>query len=182
MKQYDRYQMDFNSRSMKASMACMGISVFLLFIYFFGWRALWQTKAADWIFSFGLPVAVGVAYIVLGRFRQRNAPGMFAILGTVLCLCLMMGSLASGSLVRIILSLIWYGLCAWMLILAAGGYLPGKLPASLFFGMALFVRLVFFDLINIWGVNWLQELSVAAMLLALTLLPVTFRSTKKATA
>ncbi len=182
MKHYDRYQMNFDSRSMKASMASMGIGVFFLFVYFFGWRALWQTTAADWIFSFGLPVAVGVAYIILGRFHRRNAPGMFALLGAVLCLCLMISSLSSGSVVRIILSLVWYALCAWLLMLAAGGNLPGKLPVSMFFGTALTVRLVFFDLMNLRSVNWIREIAVIAMLLALTLLPVAFQSTKKAAA
>ncbi len=179
MKEYDRYHMNFDGKSMKASMAAMGIGVFLLFVNFFGWKPLWQVKFLDWIFAFGVPVAVGVTYIVLGRFRQLNAPGIYAILGAVLCLCLLVCSFTTGSAVRIVLSVIWYILCGLTLIGVAGGALPGKLPASLFFGIALAVRVLFFDLTNFFGTNWIREGSALAMLLALTLLPGAFRSSKK---
>ncbi len=180
LKRYDRYQMDFTGNWMKASLASMGLSVFLLAVYYFGWLNLSTVKIGKVILGLIFPMLLCLGYIVLLRFMKLNAPGVYGILGAALCLVLMGGNILAGGMVRMILSIVGYALCGVIIIFCAGGFLPGRLPASLAFGCAFAVRLLFFDLLRFRKVNWLEEAAVLLILLALTCLPMTFKSTKKA--
>ncbi len=179
LKQYHRYQMDFSGSWMKGSLASMGLAVFLLAVYYFGWINLSAVKIGKLILGLILPMLLCLGYIVLLRFVKLNAPGVYGIIGAALCLVLMGGNILAGGLLRMILSIVGYALCSVILIFCVGGYLPGKLPASLTFGIAFAVRLLFFDLLRFRKVNWLEEAAVLLILLALTCLPMALKPAKK---
>lgn len=179
LKRYGRYQMALEGNWMKASMACIGLSVVMLGVYYLMWLSPSAWKPVNLIFGLLLPVAASLTYVILGRIVRLNAPGVYAILGAVFCILLIVGSFFSGSILRIILAVIWYLLTAVVLLASAGGYLPGKLPASLMFGAALLVRLLAFDLPRLRRTNWIEEGAMLLILVGLACLPKAFKSVRE---
>lgn len=178
LKKYHRYRMDFSSTAARLSVLCMGGSLFLLAVYYFLLRDFSTIKAAEAIFSLVLPIVLCVGYIVLIRFVKLNAPGLFAIVGTAVCLVLMISAFSSGSLLHGVLGCVWYILSALVLIGVAGGYFPGTQPASVMFAIAMTVRLLAFDL-RLRGItNWVHELAVLLLIAAMICLPGSFQPVK----
>ncbi len=177
MKIYDRYQMDFEGKWMSASLIGVGAAIFFLAVYYLGWPGPAGVGAGTIIFSLVLPLLAGIVFIVLARFLRLNAPGIFAILGAVFGLVLFAGSFDYGVL-RMIFAILLYLIGITALLACAGGFLPGRLPVSLFFGCAFCIR-VLIALLNLSSTVWLREVAALFMLLTLTCLPMAFKSTKR---
>lgn len=181
LKQYHRYRMNFQCKASYFSTVCVGASLFLLSLYYFLIRELSSITVAEAIFSLTVPMILSIGFIVLMRFVKLDAPGLFAIICTVMLLFLMIGLFSAGSVIRAILGCVWYALCALILIGTAGGYLPGKLPATLMFSAAILARVVFFT-IRLRGIgSMVLEGSSLLLLLALASLPRCFQSAKPRT-
>ena len=172
MKQYHRYRMDFSGKSLGYSCIFMGLSLFLLVFYYLGMNRLERLPMVSKVFNLWFPVALCVVYIFLLRILRLNAPGMFAILGVVLCLLLILNLFLTASILRAILGIVVYTFSACMLILCAGGYLPGRLPATVCFGIVLLVRLLVFDLGKLSGEAWIPECAILCMIAGIALLPL----------
>jgi len=173
LKKYHRYRMQFTGKWERATAIGMGASVFLLAVYFFLMRGLGSIKVGEAVFLLTLPLLLSIAYLVLLRYVRLDSPGVFAILGAVFCLVLMISTFTSGSILRMILGCIWYGFSALLLLACAGGFLPGTLPASLVFRVAFVVRLLFDLKLRSLGA-WVYEASALALILALSCLPMLF--------
>lgn len=170
MKQYHRYRMDFDSNWLRWSASCVGASIFLLAVYHLGFQYLDAPGSIIW--DLWLPFGLGMVYIVLLQGIRLNAPGLYAILGVFMCLFLMICVFATGDVLRIILAVIAYPVCGAALILCAGGFLPGRLPASVCFGVVLAVRLLCYDFGHITGAAWLTELAHLGFIASLFCLPI----------
>lgn len=179
MKQYYRYQMDFESKALKTSAACIGGALFALMFFYFGMTNLADCSFGEILFSLILPSVLYVVWIVLISGVKRNAPGLYGILGACLCLCVLLNVFSVGSGLRILLAVIWYVFAAAILIATAGGYLPGRTLASFVFLVPFGVRLVFFDLGRLSLSGWVREASILLTLAALVLLPAAMRAGKK---
>ena len=178
-KQYHRYMINFTGKWANTAVICMGISFFLLAVHYFGLRSLDSVRFAECLFSLILPMLCCIGFVVLIRILRFNAPGIYAILGCMLCLSLMIGTFSSGSILRLVLACIWYPLSAFVLIICAGGFLPGRLPATMMLFIALVVRILSFSLHLRGAAAWISEIAVLSMILALCCLPMTFCSGKK---
>ena len=171
LKQYHRCRMDFNTKAAGFTGLFTGAYLFLLCVYFFYLRDLASITVGETVFGIILPMLFCIVFIVLFRFVKLNAPGLFAILGAVFCLLLMINAFSSANLLRGILGGVWYILCGFVLIIAAGGYLPGTLPASTMFSVGLCLRVVLFDL-SLRGIHdWVYELAHLMLISALICLP-----------
>ena len=170
MKQYHRYRMDFESRWLHWSAICVGAAMFLRVIHFLGFQYIGETEGLFW--KLWLPVGLGLAYTVLLRGFRFNAPGVYAIIGALMCVSLLTGVFASGNILRILLGLLGYILCCGVMILCVGGYLPGRLPAAVCFGILLGCRVLLFDLGRVSGSEWMTTLADWAYLAALACLPM----------
>ena len=170
MKQYHRYRMDFESSWLRWSAVFVGFAMFLRVVCYIGIQYLGESDGLFW--KLWLPAALSLGYIVMLRGFRFNAPGVYAIVGVLLCLCLLAGVIASGNFFRIILGLVAYLLCGAVLILCTGGFLPGRLPAAVCFGVLLGCRIILFDLGRISGTDWLTTLADWGYLLALVCLPM----------
>ncbi len=177
MKQYYRYVMDPDGKWTKRSLLCMAGALVTLVLYYFGFRGLISVGFLEAVFCLFLPLILMVAYIVLIHFKRWNAPGLFAIIGLLLCVFLFFGIFGSGSVLRIILGAIWYPLMALILVGCAGGYLPGKQPAVFAFPIAMVFRIVI-NLGRIGLFSWVYELSSILTLAALACLMMSFESKK----
>ena len=170
MKQYHRYRMDFQSHWLRWSAVCVGLAMFLRVICYLGFQYIEETQGLFW--KLWLPVALGLGYTVLLRGFRFNAPGIYAIIGVLMCVSLLAGAFTSGNIMRILLALPGYILCGGVLILCAGGYLPGRLPAAVCFGVLLGCRVLLFDLGRVSGMDLMTTFADWASLAALVCLPM----------
>ena len=172
MKQYYRFRMDFAGMWMKVSAVCMGMSIFLLAVYYFGITQFHQHTTLDIVLSLCIPLFLSVVYIFLLSVIRWDAPGAYGILGVLFCILFLLDIVFSGNLLRLILGAIWYVFCALVFLAVSGGYLPGKLPAAFVFAIAFFVRLFAFDLGVISGQAWILEGSTLCAIASLMFLPL----------
>ena len=170
MKQYHRYQMDFESPWVHASAVCVGVAMFLRVFCFLGLQYMEDPEALLW--AVWLPVGVGLVYTVLLKGIRLNAPGIYGLIGILMCLCLLQGVFATGNLVRIVLGVLGYILCCGIMIICVDGHLPGRLPATVCFGILLGCRVLIFDLGRIDGMDWMITLADWAILASLVCLPM----------
>ena len=177
MKQYNRYVMNPDGKWTRASVLCMAGGLFTLAVYYFGLRGLISVGFLEAVFCLFLPLILMAGYIALIHFMKWNAPGLFAIMGLLLCVFLFFGTFGSGSVLRIILGVIWYPLCALILVACAGGYLPGKQPAVYAFPIAIFFRIIL-NLGRIGLFGWVYEISAMLTLAALACLMMSFEAKK----
>lgn len=170
MKQYNRYRMDFDGRWLRWSATCIGASMFLQILQYAVLQELTTPGAHIW--NLWVPLAFGLVYIILLRGIRLNAPGVYAILGLMVCIWLLIGVFSAGDTLRTVLATIGYLLCGAVLILCAGGFLPGRLPAAICFGVVFAVRLYFYGFGRITGADWLPEIPQLGFLVALICLPM----------
>lgn len=170
MKQYHRYRMDFESKWVRWSATCVGAAMFLRAFYYLGIQYLNAPGSLLW--NLWLPLGLGLVFIVLLRGIRLNAPGMYAIWGVLMCISLLIGVFGTGNILRIILAVLAYGICGAVLILCTGGFLPGRLPAAVCFGVLLGARILFFVQGRVSGAAWFAELADLGYIASLICLPM----------
>ena len=170
--------MDPEGKWANASVLCMAGALFALAVYYFALVGLSAIGFLEAVFCLFLPLLLMAGYIVLIRFYRWNAPGLFAIMGLMFCLFLFFGTFGSGNILRIILGVIWYPLSALILVACAGGHLLKKQPAVLVFPVAIFFRVIVFDLGRISLTGWVYEISAVLTLSALACLMMSFETVK----
>ncbi len=171
MKRYARYQMDFTSRYVRWSGLCMAASLFLLIVYYLGIENLEDYSLGAELVKLWIPLILGAAYLVLLQMLRWNAPGLYAVLTALFCLMMFFGVFTSDSVARIVLGVLAYPICGFMMIAAVAGYLPGLLPATICFGVLIAGR-VLFDMGQVSGAAWVDTLSAFCQLLSLMFLPM----------
>lgn len=154
MMQYHLNKMDFDLRWTKVSAGFMAVSIFLLAVYYLGFCNLQDIGFGEELLNFWFPLVLGFVYIAMLQMLRINSPGIYAIMGVAFCVMLICSLFAAGSVVRIVIGIIWYIICAGVLLLAAGGFMPGTAPAAVCFGIAAFARLMF----AVFGAASLPEL------------------------
>ena len=178
MRRYNRCVMNLDGQWANTCLLCMAGALFSLVAYYFAFLGLSSVTFLEAVFCLFLPLVLMVAFIVLVRFLRWNAPGLYAIIGLFFCIFLFFGTFGSGNILRIILGLIWYPICALTLINCAGGKIPKKQPAVFVFPIAIFFRVVVFGLGRISLVGWVYEISAVLTLVALGCLMMSFEIQK----
>lgn len=145
LKKTHDYRMDFEGRPHFAAAALMGGAFFLRTVYYFGFTRPETVGAWNLIMFLILPILIEAAFMVLLRGVRLNAPGVYGILGAVYCLLLILQSFQSGSVLRIVLSVIGYLICAAALLSATGGLLSRGMTVVVLF-LTVTVRFLVFDL------------------------------------
>lgn len=181
LKKYTCYQMDFNSKWTSVCGALMGFSFFLRLIYYFGLTNIYDVGLIEILTTMILGTALCLGYLITLSVMRLNAPGVYGILGAVHCFLLILGIFSTGDGVRIALAVLWYGLAAAILLMTVGGYLPGRLLASLMFAIPALVRFFVFDLHHVGLLQWVREFGVLFALIGLACLPMglKFATSKK---
>lgn len=179
MKQYRRYQMNFAGEWLRRSAMCMGLSVFLLAVYYLGFHNLKDFSFGTLLVGFWLPLILGVVFVVLLRGLKWNAPGIYALLCVAFCLVYILGTFLTGSVLRILIGIPVFALCAAVYIVIVGGYFPSWMPASLYFAGVIVVRLLVFDS-GLSGItDWIKEAAVLCSMGAFLLLPMGLKEVKR---
>lgn len=172
LKQYTRYQIDFGSKWTSICGVLMGISFFLRLIYYFGLTNIYDVPFVEILTTMILGTGLCLAYLITLSVMRLNAPGVYGILGAVHCFLLILGTFSSGDPLRIVLAVIWYALAAGVLLITVGGYLPGRLLASVMFIIPALVRFFAFDLGRVGLLQWVREFGVLFALVGLACLPM----------
>ncbi len=177
-KIYERYQMDMIGKWARFCGVMMSASFFLRIVYYFGLKNLRDIPGSEIFATMILGLVLCAGFVVVLNYLRLNAPGIYGILGSAHCLLLIIGNFSSGSVLRIVLSIIWYALCALVLLSTIGGYLPGRIMSAGMFFFAAFVRLVAYDLGKISFLRWVTEAAVICALLALAAIPLALKPIK----
>lgn len=179
LKQYTSYQIDFNSKWISACGAIMGLSFFLRIVYYFGLMSLRDVGIIELLISMIAGILLCGGMVVCLNCMRMNAPGLYGIAGAAQCLMLIILSFGTGSAIRIVLAILWYVLAAIILLMTVGGYLPGKLLASLMFFIPAGVRFFFFDIGKIGLIAWVNELAVLSVLIGIGCLAMGLKKTPR---
>ena len=178
LKQYLHYRIDFSAKAVTVSGTCIGVYLFLTVLHNFFLEEIRQLGFGALLFDVALPIIMCIAYIVLFYIIRFNAPGIYGILGAAFSVLFMISAFSGGGVVRILLAVIWYLVCGLLILLTAGGFLP-KIPLSVAaFMIAFAVRILFFDLGNLTGKEWIPEIGVLSGILAMAALPFSFKEIK----
>ena len=143
MRPIYRYQMDFKGKWTRWSLLLMALSFFFYMVYSFGVSNLADTGLFKAVFVMLLPTILTAGYIVLLKIKELNAPGIYGLIGAGLCLCALFCTFFTGNAVQIVLGILWYPICALLLLAAVGGYLPSVTSVACAFGISIFVRFLF---------------------------------------
>lgn len=172
MKQYHTYIMNLNSKFTTASLSCMGMSVFLTALYYFGCNNLRDFSIGRLIFCLWFPLILSGAYIVLLKIRRFNAPGVYAIMGCIACLLEILGCFTSGHTGQGLFHIPMNLIAMVVLVIVIGGKFPYVAPAVILFGVIIGFRVVFFDLGSLDLLAWISEGAWLFLLSAFMLLPL----------
>ena len=178
LKQYIRYQMNFRGKWLMPSKVLMGLSFFLRIVYYFGLTSFADHSFGEVLFWMVLPLLACGAYIVVMSSMKLNAPGIYGILGAVMCGLLLIWSFSTGDALRTVLSVLVYLAAGAVLVLTSMGLLPGKLLSSILFAAPIACRLLFYRG-GLGLFDWFLEVSVLAMLASLLCLTRCFKPLKR---
>ena len=179
LKQYLLYQMDFKGKWAQPAAILMGLSFFLRIVCYFGLRFLSDWTFFDVIFQIFLPLLLSGTYVVLIRAIRLNAPGVYGLIGAGLCILTFLWSFSSGSVLYILLCLVYYLAAGVVLLGTSGGYLPGKLLSSALFAIPVIIRLFGLDVFTLKIDGLFLELSVLLQLASLFCLTRCFKEAKR---
>ena len=167
LKQYCRYQIDFTSKWVAAAPIMMGLAFFLNLLYYLAITTARDVFVIELIAAVIFGIILTAAYVICVTCLRLNAPGLYAIMGAVQCLMLLILGCTSGGAFRIVISILWYALAALILLATTGGYLPGRLLAALMFFIPAGFRFLFFDLGQLSIFEWVKEIPVLLILAGL---------------
>lgn len=179
MKQYYQYRMKFNGKSLEFSALCMGLSLFLSALYYLAICGLDAFSTGVLIVQLWLPLLFGIVYLVLLRGIRWNAPGIYAIIGTLFCMIYILDAFISGSMGKILLAVPSWVLCAVALIIVIGGFFPSRVPASLLIGIAIGLRVLLFDVGRLSPLEWIAESTHLFSMAAFLFLPIGLKERKR---
>lgn len=140
-----KYHMDFNGKPHQAAAAFMGGAFFLRIAYHFGFTRPEEAGFVNLLLYLILPLLLEGAFMVMLRGLRVNLPGTYTIMGAAYCVILLLQSFQSGSLLRIVLSVVAYLACAAVLVGTGWGLLSKSLTTGIIL-VTLAVRLLVFDL------------------------------------
>lgn len=167
LKQYCRYKMDFSGKWSGVCAGFMGLSFFLRIFYYFGMINLQDHDSGGLFIQLILPLVLCGAFMILFSAVKWNAPGVYAIIGCVFCLMLMIWNFSSGDVLRILLSVLGYVAVGVLLVGTAGGYLPTTLPAAVLIALMLIIRIFAYS-IDCSGIGeYVMEFSEVGILVSL---------------
>ena len=157
-----RFWMDMTADKTYVPSAILGVAFFLRMAYFFGFTRLESVGFWNLLVGLILPIAAEASIIVLLRGLRFHRVSVYLMIGAGLCLALLLQCFQFDSVVRIILAVAAYLICAMSLLGIMAGYLTPEIGKWILLGTAA-ARLLIFNLVqNIFGLHWLTFIFEAA--------------------
>ena len=167
--------MDVTGKWAKASASLMAVSLFLRAVYYLGYKNFVDMGFIEVVFCALLPLALSGMYVVFLYGIHRNAPGTYGLIAAAFCVMLIIWSFYSGSFIRVILSLAWYGITAGIVIFSTGGTMQNKSLFVAAFAIPIVVRFFVFDIGRLGVFDSIAEASALFLLASFACLPMALK-------
>ena len=178
-RQQNRVSMQMGGKWARASALLMALSLFFRAVYYFGYKNFYDIGFVEVVFCALIPLVLSGTYMVMIYALHRNAPGLYGLIGAVLCAYLFIWSFYSGSFIRVILALAWYGIAAGVILFSAGGKLNNKSLCVAVFAIPIVVRFLVFDIGRLGVFESINEASILFMLASLACFPMTLKYSRR---
>lgn len=140
-----RCHIRMQSRWASVSAVCMGISVFVRTVYYFGLINLRDLSGFELVMDVIFPMIIAASYLIMIKGLQLNSPTLFGGLIGLYAVnyLLLMNATAPGIIVGVLLVL-----SAGVFIASGLGYLPNRIPVMAAAGVVVLFRLIVVDLVG----------------------------------
>lgn len=177
--QQNRVFMQMGGKWARASALLMALSVFFRAVYYFGYKNFYDIGFIEVVFCALIPLILSSAYLVMLYAIHKNAPGIYGLMGAALCAYLFIWSFYTGSFIRVILALAWYGIAAGIVLFTSGGKLQNKSLCAAVFAIPIVVRFFIFDIGRLGVFESINEASILFLLASLACFPMTLKFPRK---
>ena len=140
-----RQQMVFN-KWLSASAVLSGIAFFFVIVNYLGLKNLLDVNFAEILFCFIMPILLLGGYIVLLRITHSNVTPVYGLLGTLFCLYMLIRSFSYGSVLHIIVAVIWYLVSGVTFFGTTYGYISSNVPLLIACFVPIVFRIIFVDI------------------------------------
>lgn len=127
LTRFVQYRVDFKKPWAQYSAVLMGIFIFFRAVWYFAGAAPSGVAKGELWLHMILPLVLGTVYIVLLRGVQLNQPIVYGIIGTVFCSLMMALNFQYPLGFLVILTVLFYGLAALVLLATVLGFLTNRL-------------------------------------------------------
>ena len=168
------FELNFRGKYCQYSAALMGTFLFLRVLYYLGIAGLDDCSGSVLWMELIFPVFLAVCYIALLRGVQLNRPLVYGILGTAVCVLIIIWLFTSGTSVRTVVGLVWYLLAAAVLLGTVCGFIYNRLFLLVAFAVPLVLRFfadkILYQIAQLQIVSLMIDLSVLCALASLACL------------
>ena len=178
-RQQNRVSMLLSGKWARASALLMALSLFFRAVYYFGYKNFYDIGFIEVVFCALIPLILSSAYMVVLYALHRNAPGIYGLIGAALCAYLFIWSFYTGSFIRVILALAWYGIAAGIVIFTSSGRLQNRSLCVAAFVIPIVVRFFVFDIGRLGVFESINEASILFLLASLACFPMTLKFPRK---
>lgn len=177
-----KYRMDLDGKQHMAAAALMGGAFFLRAAYYFGFTRPEEAGVWNLLIFLILPMLLEGAFMVMLRGLRLNMPGTYGIMGAAYCVLLLLQSFQAGGLLRIILAVPAYLICAAALVGVGWGLLSKSLTVAVLL-VTFAVRFLVFDLsgfvFSLRVIAFIREAAALCGILSLVCLALGLREKKQ---
>ena len=152
------YRVDFTKPWAQYSAVLMGIFMFFRIIWYFVTAAPSSVVKGDMWLHMILPVFLGAVYIGLLRGAQLKHPIAYGIVGSLFCILMIVLNLQYTTSFLVILTVIFYGIGALVLLATVFGFLTNRL-----YLLGIFAVLAVFQYFVSGVGNYLAEFSLTTL-------------------
>ena len=140
-----RQHIVFNSW-LSASAVLSGIAFFFVIVNYLGLKNLLDVNFAEILFCFLMPMLLLGGYIVLLRVMHSNVTPIYGMLGTLFCLYMLIRSFSYGSVLHIIVAVIWYLVSGVIFFGTTFGYIASNKALLVACFVPVVFRIIFVDI------------------------------------
>ena len=169
-----RFRIDFGSKWLGAAAFFGGLGFFLLCVYYFGFVNLFDCNILQILFYMLVPMVALAGMVILLHVVHLDSAQLVIAGAGIFSLLMLIRSFSYGSVLSVILGVVWYAAAALVCLLTLTGFFKEKgFMAAAMLVPAVF-RIVFVDLfqyvLTLSLISFVQEL---AMLSGLTCFGIT---------
>ncbi len=174
-----RYHVDFRSNWVATAALFAGVGFFLLCVYYFGFTNLLDCNIGQILFYMLLPMAVLAAVVVILRVMQYDSMQTLCLLGSIYSILMVIRSFSYGSVVNMIIAVVWYLLTASVCIALLTGFLSDKRYMAGAFLFPVVIRFFIVDiaqyLLTLSLIEFVQEAAALCGLIAFGFVALCFQ-------
>lgn len=161
-----RFRVNFESKWLGAAAFMGGLGFFLLCVYYFGFVNLFDCNIIQILFFMLVPMVALGGMVVLLHVMRYDAAQLIVAAAGVFSLIMLIRSFTYGSMLSIIVGVVWYAMAAIVCLLTLIGFFREKRFMVAAMLIPAVFRIVFVDLfqyvLTLSFISFVQELAMLA--------------------